>query len=58
MNCVLFLKCIKFSVKNKTLKNTGKMEKYWKSRKFVSAEKWVPWLMPRFKPVADCHHTV
>ena len=29
-----------------------------KSGKFVSPEKWVPWLMPQFKPVADCHHTV
>ena len=59
MNCVLFLKCIKSSVKKQNTK------KYWKngkildkSGKFVSPEKWEALLMPRFKPIAHCHHTV
>ena len=48
MNCVLFAKMDKvFSLKNKTLKNTEKMEKDTgkvreKSGNFVSPEKWEP----------------
>ena len=48
MNCVLFAKMDQvFSLKNKTLKNTGKMEKDTgkvreKSGNFVSPEKWEP----------------
>ena len=49
MNCVLFARMDQvFSLKNKTLKNTGKMEKGTgkvreKSGNFVSPEKWEPW---------------
>ena len=41
MNCVLFAKMDQvFSLKNKTLKNTGKMEKrYWKSQGILSVQK-------------------
>ena len=48
MNCVLFAKMDQvFSLKNKTLKNTGKMEKDTgkvreKSGNFVRSEKWEP----------------
>ena len=44
MNCVLFAKMDQvFSLKNKTLKDTGKMEKELeKSGHFVSSEKWEP----------------
>ena len=48
MNCALFAKMDQvFSLKNKTLKNTGKMEKDTgkvgeKSGNFVSPEKWEP----------------
>ena len=51
MNCVLFAKMDQvFSLKNKTLKNTGKMEKdtgkvRGKSGNFVSPEMWEPWLI-------------
>ena len=50
MNCVLFAKMDQvFSLKNKTLKNTGKMGKDTgkvreKSGNFVSSEKWEPCL--------------
>ena len=53
MNCVLFAKMDQvFSLKNKTLKNTGKMGKDTgkvreKSGNFVSSEKWEPWLCHR-----------
>ena len=45
MNCVLFAKMDQvFSLKNTTLKNTGKWKKILeKSRNFVSPEKWEPW---------------
>ena len=41
MNCVLFAKMDQvFSKENKTLKNTGKLEKkYWKSRRILSVRK-------------------
>ena len=44
MNCVLFAKMDQvFSLKNKTLKNTGKWKKILeKSGNFVSPEKWEP----------------
>ena len=44
MNCVLFAKMDQvFSLKNKTLKNTGKWRKILeKSGNFVSLEKWEP----------------
>ena len=53
MNCVLFAKMDQvFSLKNKTLKNTRKMEKDTgkvreKSGNFVSPEKWEPWYIHR-----------
>ena len=45
MNFVLFAKMDQvFSKENKTLKNTGKLEKILeKSGNFVSREKWEPW---------------
>ena len=41
MNCVLFAKMDQvFSLKNKTLKNTGKLEKkWWKSQVILSVRK-------------------
>ena len=44
MNCILFAKMDQvFSLENKTLKNTGKIEKILeKSGNFVSPEKWEP----------------
>ena len=44
MNCVLFAKMDQvFSKENKTLKNTGKLEKILeKSGNFVILEKWEP----------------
>ena len=48
MNCVLFAKMDKvLSLKNKTLKNSGKFLKYWKSQGILSARK--SWNPPRYK---------
>ena len=46
MSCVLFAKMDQvFSKENKTLQNSGKLEKILeKSGNFVSPEKWEPWL--------------
>ena len=57
MNFVLFAKTDHiFSLKNRTLKNTGKWQKILeKSGNFVSPEKWEPWTSEKLDQLLQKH---